>query len=173
MIVSLIQHCKGETLSMNSLSHRTEFIALNHKQYAVCRQRQYIKSTVWPFHQGLESYRWDCTVHGCNAKIFTHHESQQITKFGNHSDCPLVFHNNDIHDVYDETKIIQMRSLNRMLIAVTNGMPPREAYEQEILSDENVCKAWPGYESVCRTLYNARSVFYPPLPLSKAEIKTF
>eukprot|EP01084_Bolivina_argentea_P029578 54920_1 len=157
---------------MNS-RHRMQFLTLNHKKCVIFRKRKYNPSTNWPFHEGLQSYRWDCCEDHCRGKIYTHHKSNEITKFGNHSEVPLVFHNDCDHDVYDETKIIQMKSLNRMLIAVTNGVPPREAYEVEILSGIRVCKAWSGYESVCRTLYNARSVFYPPLPLSKYDIKSF
>eukprot|EP01084_Bolivina_argentea_P177224 306514_1 len=98
------------------------FVELNHKHYVVFRQREFIKSTNWPFHAGLQSYRWDCVEHGCNGKLYTHHKSNKITQFGNHSDYPLQLHNNITHDVYDETKIIQIKSLNRMLIAVTHGI---------------------------------------------------
>ena len=132
--------------------------------------QKYKLSIDWPFHNGLQSYRWDCCFDGCNAKIYTHHETNKIKKFDNHCDYPLNFHNSN-HGFYEQIDYIRDMSMERMVALVTDGVPPKQAYEQEILNDVRVCRAWPSYESVYRTLYNRRALYYPALPQSKLAIK--
>ena len=146
------------------------FVTLNHKKHLIHNRQKYTRSAHWPFNSGLESYRWDCSVDGCNAKIYTHHKSNKITHYGNHSDYPLLFHKGVNHGSYSETDFIRDKSIDGMIQLVNNGTSPRDACEQEILNDIRVCYAWSGFEAVRRTLYYRRASYYPSLPENKEGI---